>query len=159
MDVDSKKLRIDEQLGIAGGSGIKGSGDSEFNSKAEFDSACSGEPSTSLENSGNDNIRDELSGESVHLKGGLEIIYTRFDSKYRYYHAGVWGFDTMARPEELFGCLEKANRDIRLLYVFLERDHLHAIQDCVLKRVMQMFPHSGYWKKVWQNQIRHIIRS
>ena len=105
-----------------------GSGD--FNDEIDFASAHSGESAATLEDSRNNYLEDELPGESVHLNGELEIISTRFDSKYRYYHAGVWGFDTMARPEELLSCLEKANRDIKLLYVFLERYHLHAIQDC-----------------------------
>lgn len=103
---------------------------SEYESDTEFDSDSSGESTAPLEDSGHDNIRDELSGESDHFKRGIEIISTRSDSKYRYYHAGVWRLDVMAGPEELFSCIQKANRDIRLLYVFLERDHLHVVHDC-----------------------------
>lgn len=123
MDVDTKELAADEYLVRSGGEFGSRRGSIATSEDDEFGSKRSGATEAALEDHRNDYIGDELQGDRPYFARGLTLFSERRNTKYRYYHA-------LTITKALLGLLEKANRDIQVLYVFLERDHLHVVHDC-----------------------------
>ena len=130
MDLAREESGDDERLDSPRGFGSGDFGTSDLDDDDIEVSGDSGEPEGTLEDSQHDSVRDEFPGERNHFKRGLELLASRPDCKYRYYHAGIFKFTDVNGPKELLALLKKANRDIRLLYVWLDRNHLHVVHDC-----------------------------
>lgn len=131
MDLAGEEFGDDERMDSPRGFGDGQFGASDFDDDDDVAvSDDSGESEGALENREHDSVRNEFPGERDNFKRGLELLTTRPDCKYRYYHAGIFKFGDLNGPQELLTLLKKANRDIRLLYVWLDRNHLHVVHDC-----------------------------
>lgn len=98
--------------------------------RRELELTDTDESNSVVEVPASDDIGNELQRERHYIKGGITAISERADSKFRYYYAGLWPIGPLEQFEGIFSRLEKANKDLRFLYAWLDGNHVHVIHDC-----------------------------